>query len=165
VKPLLAPALLLAFSFQLIALPLYKIGPIGPDFLLIIVAYVAAFDRPRAALGLAALVGLAADLLSADPWGARALGYLAPWLIFHVAGAAGWVEDSIPRAVLLAFATAGAGAVRLALLDLHDEPAGPFALEAAGGMALYNAVLGLAAFRLLDAFRGRLVAPVRRFPV
>ena len=163
-KPLLLPVLLLAFTFQIVALPLYRIGPVGPDFLLILVAYVAAFDRPRRALAFALAVGLVADAVSADPWGTRALGYLAPWGILLLARGSGWTEDAIPRAVLIALATCASGAVRIALLSLRAEPLGPLELEAAAGMALYNAFLGLAAFRLLDAFRGRILAPARRFP-
>jgi rod shape-determining protein MreD len=164
VKPLLVPALLLALSFQVVALPLYRIGPIGPDFLLILVAYVAAFDRPRRALVFASAVGLLADALSADPWGTRAIGYLAPWGIFRLAGGSGWTEDAIPRAILLALATSTCGAARLILLSLAGEPPGPLDFKVMAGMALYNAFLGLAVFRLLDPFRARIVVPARRFP-
>jgi hypothetical protein len=168
---LLAAALL----FEMLALPLYRLGPlaldpgggagiesVAPDFLLLAIIYLALADRSRRILVAAIGSGTAAGAFSLDPWFAPALSYLAVVSLLRVPAREGWGETALPRAGLVVVGLAAALAVRHSLLWLSEPDcvppgAGAFVLEVA-----YGTLLALVVFPVLDAFRGRLVPPPAR---
>jgi rod shape-determining protein MreD len=162
VRPLALLALVLAFAYQSLAMPFYRWGPAAPDFVLLVLGYLAFFERPRRALALAFAAGSLLDLLSLDPWGARALGWLPAVLLAAAAGSAAWSGDALPRA-LTAGAAAGVAEAARALILLAAEPEAVPGLGAIAGRAAWNGVLALVVFPLLDAVRGRLHSPRRAF--
>jgi len=161
-RPFVLIALLFAFLFQTMALPLYAIGPAAPDFILLLVSYAALHERPRRSLILALVAGGLADAISIDPWGAHVLAYSAAAWVLMGPSAQSWSGSALPRALLALVAAAAAAAARAGLLwALREPPAlyGPFPL---GSSVAYQGILSLVAFGLLDHFRPRLLSPVYR---
>jgi len=136
------------------ALPLYRVGNVTPDFPFLALVYLGLFAPPRRLLLTAALAALVIDLASLDPLGTRLVGYLPPlWLLNRLRG--GFLAESplfraglTLAACLLAFQLEG---VFLAWREGYWLGAG---LELR--TALYTAVLGVGAHAALDHYRGRL---------
>jgi rod shape-determining protein MreD len=162
-KSSLLVVLFLAFLSQLLLVPLYKVGPAGPDFVLLVLSYAALLDRPRRSLSLAFFSGLLADALSADPWGAHAAGYAAAAFLLGRWGRDGWAGERLARFFLLTAGLLAAGGVRLGALSLLKDSRPVFELQALLLGTLYNASLSLLVFGLLDPFRARLFSVPRRF--
>ena len=158
--------LFLAFLFQIFLLPLYQIGPAGPDFVLLLLLYVARHDRLRRSLPLALFSGLLADALSMDPWGAHAAAYAGAVLFLGQWARDGWRGEPGARIVTAAAGALVAGALRLGVLSLVKDSRPLFEITALASCALYNGFLSLIVFGLLDPFRSRLfVVPARLLTV
>lgn len=165
-RPYLLVAFGAAFLFQLVALPLYQLpleslGLVGPDFVLLLVIYTAVFDRPRRGLQAAVVAASLSEVLSVEPWGAYALPYLtAAWVCSRFVRR-GWGDDVPARFIVILLAVAAALAARGVLLRVFGSSDLSPGLDAALVMILYNGILGVFIFSLLDPIRGQLVAPPR----
>ena len=152
--------------WQLVALPLYaldELGSIAPNFVLLVLLYLALQDRSHRVVMAALLAGAAAETLSLDPWGAHTLGYFfAVWLL-RASLVESWADHRLPRLLLVAIGVTTAVSVRLSVLwlatpDLETPAVALWAAELA-----YNLAAAVPFFTLLDAFRDRLVrAPYRQ---
>jgi len=164
--PVAALCLFLAFLYQLLALPLYRIeiggaASIGADFVLLVVLYLATFDAARRGLLAAVSAGVAVGCIAADPLGVQVISYASAACFACRAGAMGWGESVAPRFLALTGAAAVALLVREALLwALEVEERMPD-IGLALASVLYQGVLGAIVFVLLDPLRPRLVAPPR----
>jgi rod shape-determining protein MreD len=152
--------------WQLVALPVYALGSWGtvaPNFVLLVLLYLALQDRSHRVVIAALLIGAVTETLSLDPWGAHTLGYFfAVWLL-RASLVESWADRRLPRLVLVAIGVTTAVSVRLCVLwlaapDLETPAVGRWAVE-----LVYNLAASWPLFTLLDAFRERLVrAPHRQ---
>ncbi|MBI4607283.1 MAG: rod shape-determining protein MreD [Planctomycetes bacterium] len=157
-KPPLVLLLLASVAFQVLAGPLYEVelagrGPFAPDFVLVTLACARLLRGPGPWLLAAAALGLVADALSLDPWGAHAAAYAAAaWVagLAARAGAASWP----PRALALLLAAASGGAARAGAMWAWRQDSAMPGLESVAGSAVWEAALGLVVLALLDAARG-----------
>lgn len=155
-----------AFAFQLAALPLYRVGPAAPDFVLAVLLYLGIHDGTRRSLAAAAVSGCLLDFVSIEPLGVYALGYLAAsgaalGLRCALSGPGSPEPASFARAVSVAFGILAAACARVAL----SEGGWSQALSASLGSAAYTAALAPIVFALLAPSRSRLLeepAPGRR---
>jgi rod shape-determining protein MreD len=143
-----------ALLFQMVALPLYRVGLCAPDFLFLVVAYFALEAVPRRSVAFALACGLVLDLLSADPMGAHALGYAASAGLLSSFRKEGWSLMTPPRWLLVLVAVAAAWAVRALALAARGDPAFPRDFTMEIGFVVYEVLLSLPAFVLLDAVLG-----------
>lgn len=168
-----------ALAYQLLALPLYSLRPddvlaslslgpllpgerIAPDFVLLVLVWFAVLDPTSRVLWAALSCGLIVDALSLDPWFAHALGYpVAVWFV-RLPLRERWAEAFLPRLLVTALALVFAAAVRMAVLWLSQPRAASPALESFGLEILYDLLLSVPLFVLLDACRSRLIATPRR---
>jgi len=166
VRPLLVLAFGAAFLFQLVALSLYQLpfeglSLIAPDFVLLLVIYAAAFDRPRRGLQAAVAAACLCEVLSVQPWGAYALPYVTSAWITSRCGRKGWGDDPLPRFIVILIAVAAALGARALLLRAFGASHLLPGIYSALVTVLYDGILGTLIFSLLDPIRGRLVAPPR----
>ncbi|MGQ9590622.1 MAG: rod shape-determining protein MreD [Planctomycetota bacterium] len=147
-----------AFAFQIAALPLYRVGPAGPDFVLAVLLYLGIHDGTRRSLAAAAASGCLLDFVSIEPFGVFALGYLA------ALGAARSCRRALSGpgsrdpapSVRAVSAALGVLAATLARVALSDEGASR-ALLGSLGSAAYTAALAPIVFALLAPSRTRLL--------
>jgi rod shape-determining protein MreD len=160
-RPGLVGAIALALIYQTVALPLYALGPVGPDFVLLAVTWAAIWEPRARAVVVAVVTGIIVDAISLDPWGVHAVGYgLAALLVASRSGRR-CEEGGLRRVASAAAAAAVALAIRQAILW---EGVRPFIheLAPAAASALYTMVVGIAVFAILDAHEGRLLSPLYR---
>lgn len=147
----------LAIVYQMVALPFYRIGSAGPDFVLVAVGYLALYGRGAAPLMLAAVTGLLVDGMSLEPWGVHALGYVVAAGILRTARRGGWGASSLGRMGWVGTAVAVAFLLRI---GIAGEAGDPRLVARVGGAAL-SAILTAAAsfivFPILDVVRLRVV--------
>lgn len=160
-KPWLPALLVLALAYQMVALPLYRFGPAVPDFVLIVIAYVALEERRGRALTIGLLTGLVVDALSLEPWGVHGLGYTVASMLLLVARRVSRTDDVAVRFLLVALASLTVAGLRFAMLWKPGATTLAEEALAAGATALYNGILGSLVFALLDPVRTRLVTPAR----
>lgn len=161
-RPLAWLLLLVALVYQVVALPLYRIGGAAPDFVLLFVSYLALFEVPRRSIPAAFLCGLGVDALSADPWGCHAAGYaLGVWILSWWHGE-GLGEDPLPRSLLVLLAAAASSAARWGVLVAWTRSVSLVDPLAAGACVAYTGLLSLVVFGLLDPLRAALVSPIYR---
>jgi rod shape-determining protein MreD len=142
----------LALAYQTLALPLYRAGAAGPDFVFLVIVYLACFAPAIEVLAVAFPIAIVLDLVSLDPLGAHVAAYVVPVVL--VCRAQGWFVLTSPAlrwSVVLAAALL-AGALRSAALAALDGPEGPGAGVAALS-ALYTTALGIPIHALLDRVR------------
>lgn len=157
---------LLAMAYQVLATPLYAIGPAVPDFVLLVLVYLAFFAQRGEVVALALAWSVIADLMSLDPLGTTAFG-LVPVLLL-VGRMRGWfvLEAPLLRPVIvLAAAFLCARLARLyAALAGGPAASGGDGIEsflgaglgADAAAAVYTALAGVLVHGLLDLHRGRL---------
>ena len=164
--------------WQLLALPFSELGPllgargafgalgslgtITPNFVLLVLLYLALADRSHSSVLAALLIGAAVEAISLDPWGAHTLGYFfAVWLL-RASLVESWADHGLPRLLLVSIGVTAAVTVRLCVLwlaapDLQTAPIASWGIE-----LIYNVAMSLPLFGLLDAFRERLVRTPHR---
>jgi hypothetical protein len=143
--------LLFALAFQVLALPLYRLGDALPDFPFLALAYLGLFARPRQVLAAAAVVAVAIDAVSLDPLGTHLVGYLpALWLLNRVRG--GFIAGSVILRGAFTLAAAWAAFLLQGAFLASREGRWPSAgLELRS--ALYTAALGVIVHAALDRYR------------
>ena len=81
-KPAAVIALLgLAIAYQLLALPVYRVGGVAPDFVFVSLLYVALRQSTGVTLFLGLVLATILDPLSIDPAGAHAAGFVPVLLV------------------------------------------------------------------------------------
>jgi rod shape-determining protein MreD len=156
-RPQLALVLVFAVAYQLLAIPVYQFGPIGPDLVLLVIAYVAFHERFQRAMVAALCAGLAVDFVSLEPWGVFTASYASVATVVAVGRRRGWSLDPLPRVMLSAAALLAASVVRLGITwsgDLADAQ-----LVWVAGGAGYTVALAPAVYGLLDPVRRLFVPP------
>jgi hypothetical protein len=165
----------LALAYQITTLKLYRldgvglphwfspVDAVGPDFLLILLAYFAVLDRSLRVFGAAIGAGLAQSELSLDPWLAPALSYLILVWLLRLAAEEGWTDGAFPRFLFASLAMAAASTARLGVLWLGEPEFHLPGLPSLALEALYNTLLGLVLFPILDHYRRHLLlVPARK---
>ncbi len=162
---MIVPALCLvscAFVYQLVALPLYTFGGIGPDFVLAATCALAIHGRPGVALSAALICGVLFDFVSLDPWSSHALGYLlASWMLVR-ARSRRWAVGALSLVTLILAASAGATAVRYSIVFI--DRGGDVLPGWMGGVleASCCGAAGCVVTGLAGPFREALLGPRRR---
>lgn len=143
-----------ALAYQLLALPLYKVGSVGPDFVLVVLLYLAIHESAARGVFAAALSGLLLDAISIEPFGSYSLGYVggaaAVWISRHAVFAGGPWSPTAPRRAALALVGIVASNLPRAALDpaLASQ-----VLAGLLGCAAYSAATIPVIFGLLEAHR------------
>ncbi|MBI4582463.1 MAG: rod shape-determining protein MreD, partial [Planctomycetes bacterium] len=137
-----------AALYQMLALPIFRLGPAAPDFVFLVFVYLAFFSPPGPLLILSGACSLVLDLLSLEPLGAHAAGVLpALWLVGKLRG---WfIAESPPWRALLVL---GAALLSFELRRLYDFLAegGGASFSASLLSALYTALAGVVVHAFLD---------------
>lgn len=153
---------LVAFLYQMVALPLYIFEGIGPDFVLAVVCALSVHGRPGVALVTAVTCGVIFDFMSLDPWSSHALGYLAAnWVLARARGRR-WLADAVSLSVLIIVASLLATAVRYSILFI-DQGRAVLPTWSGGVLeALYCGAIGCVTTGLVAPFRDALAGSRRR---
>ena len=147
-------AIVLALALQTTIARYVARGTIAVDLVLVVVVYVALMSGSVAGLLTGTVAGLIQDSLST---GLIGIGGLAKSIVGYVAGIVGTqfiVTQPLPRFLVFFVATIAHQAITIGLSAvLGERPFGiPYA--AIAGEALANAVVGVAAFQLMELLPG-----------
>jgi rod shape-determining protein MreD len=135
--------------------PFIVIGGARPNLVVLVAACWSAAAGAREGVWWAFVGGLAADLLSGGPVGAQALAALLPVAAVGLSDTSLRARSALTGAALVGAATLAAGLSYLAILAVVGAVTGdiPPLLAAVGGSAIYNGVLAIATFPLLQGLR------------
>ncbi|MBN1422806.1 MAG: rod shape-determining protein MreD [Planctomycetes bacterium] len=146
-------AMLLAAA-QVIAGPLYSIGPVRPDLLCPLAVFTALHAPPGTAILAAAMLGAARDVASIDPFGTGIVSYALAAVAVLIGRRTLDPDHPASGAILMAFGSA-LGAIGLVfgpplrVLEWIPHPGWIIA-----GSVAYTAAAGLALLCLLDSWKG-----------
>ena len=146
-----------AFIFQLVAIPLYRIGVAKPDFVFIVFVYLALVARTSDIVAPAVLYSLVLDAFSLNPIGSSVFGLLPTvWIVGRTRGSF-WAESRTLR-WLVVFPTATLYLFLVGqFVSFFDHSGGAsWGLTTVLLSALYTTGLSIVVFELLDQERRRL---------
>ncbi len=144
----------LALVYHALAIPLYRLGGAVPDFLLIVVVYLAFFAPIGELLILAVGASVVVDVLSLDPIGSH-MAALVP-VILVIGRVRGWFVLRGPglRSVFVFVAALLASLGRTTYVALVSVDGAQVSVEALS--AVYTTLIAVLVHGLLDRYRRRL---------
>jgi rod shape-determining protein MreD len=147
-------AIALALALQT-TLARFVVGGTAPiDLVLVAVVYIALTSGPVSGMLAGSVAGLIQDSLST---GVVGIGGLAKATVGFVVGALGQqfiVTAALPRLVMFVGASIGYQAVFMGIYTLLQQRSFPSPWKAVATQALGNAVVGMIAFSIVEAFPG-----------
>jgi rod shape-determining protein MreD len=147
-------AIALALALQTTLARFVVGGTTAIDLVLVAVVYIALTSGPVSGMLAGSLAGLIQDQLST---GVPGIGGLAKSIVGFVAGAIGQqfiVTAALPRLVMFVGATAAYQALFMGLYVVLGLRSFPSPWKAIATQALGNAVVGMIAFTIVEAFPG-----------
>ena len=146
---------LVAALLQGSVVPFIVVGGARPNLVVLVAACWSVAAGAREGVWWAFVGGLAADLLSGGPLGAQARAALLPVAAVGISETSLRARSPLTGALLASAATLGAGLIYLAILAVVGAVTGdvPVLVAAVVGSAIYNGVLAIVTFPLLQGLR------------